>query len=152
MLEWQSIASSSVQSFPGLFLSVTPAHTTELCTWCVLCWQVLVDASKEAPTAVMPHLESLATRIQQMWEQGLLRQGEKVALYEGLMIAAAAGGAPLQAQLMNWLLQPLHDVWRSEAFLATLASPEAFAREYMTFEVAPDGSVVVGSRWVRRPM
>jgi exportin-5 len=123
-----------------------------MCTWCVLCWQVLVDASKEAATAVMPHLESLATRIQQMWEQGLLRQGEKVALYEGLMIAAAAGGAPLQAQLMNWLLQPLHDVWRSEAFLATLASPEAFAREYMAYEVVPDGSVVVGSRWVRRPM
>jgi hypothetical protein len=34
--------------------------------------------------------------------QGLLREGEKVSLYEGLMAAATSGGPELQTQLLEW--------------------------------------------------
>jgi len=72
-----------------------------------------------------------------------------VSLYEGLMAAATSGGPELQGQLLEWLLRPVHAKWGQPAWQATVESPAAFAREYMSFQVAPGVGVVIESRWVR---
>jgi hypothetical protein len=46
------------------------------CACCVL--QVMLNVAKEAPSAFLPHLEALVGRIQQLWDAGQLREGEKV--------------------------------------------------------------------------
>ncbi|KIY94428.1 hypothetical protein MNEG_13533 [Monoraphidium neglectum] len=112
--------------------------------------KVLLNCAKEAPAAFLPHLQPLVARVQQLWDQGVLRQGEKVSLYEGLMAAATSGGPELQGQLLEWLLRPVHAKWSRPEWRASLEGPAAFAREYMSFEVAPGGGVVVESRWGRR--
>lgn len=108
--------------------------------------QVLLGVAKEAPTAFLEHLQALVNSINSLWDQGLLREGEKSSLYEGLMAAASAGGLELQRQLLEWVLRRVHAKWTDATWLATLDSPEAFAREYLQFEVQADGSVVIGSR------
>jgi hypothetical protein len=44
----------------------------------VLLPQVMLNVAKEAPSAFLPHLEALVGRIQQLWDAGQLREGEKV--------------------------------------------------------------------------
>jgi hypothetical protein len=66
------------------------------------------------------------------------------------MAAATSGGPELQGQLLEWLLRPVHAKWSRPEWRASLEGPAAFAREYMSFEVAPGGGVVVESRWGRR--
>ena len=126
--------------------------------------KVLLHVAREAPGALLPHLQPLAARAQELWDQGRLREGERVSLYEGLMAAAAWGGAELQGQLLEWLLRPVHAKWTAPAWQAAVASPAAFAAEYMPFEQAAPaapgagaggagggaGGVVIGSaaqRW-----
>lgn len=38
----------------------------------------MLNIAKEAPSALLPHLEGLVGRIQQLWDAGQLREGEKV--------------------------------------------------------------------------
>lgn len=66
--------------------------------------QVLLNVVKEAPGACVPHLQPLVGRIHSLWEQGQLREGEKVAMYEGVMAAAAAGGPELQVRAVTYLI------------------------------------------------
>jgi hypothetical protein len=63
------------------------------------------------------------------------------------MAASTVGGPELQSQLLEWLLRPIHEKWGSAAWRAAVDGPEAFAREYMAFEVQPGGGVVIESRW-----
>jgi hypothetical protein len=39
----------------------------------------MLNVAKEAPSAFLPHLEALVGRIQQLWDAGQLREGEKVS-------------------------------------------------------------------------
>ncbi|KAF6261995.1 armadillo-type protein [Scenedesmus sp. NREL 46B-D3] len=111
--------------------------------------KVMLNVAKEAPSAFLPHLEALVGRIQQLWDAGQLREGEKVALHEGLMAAASGSDVQLQHQLLDWLLRPVHAKWSTQAWLGHLAGPAEFAAEYMQHEVQ-GAAVVVGSspqRW-----
>uniref|UniRef100_A0A383WPV4 Uncharacterized protein n=1 Tax=Tetradesmus obliquus TaxID=3088 RepID=A0A383WPV4_TETOB len=111
--------------------------------------KVMLNVAKEAPAAFLPHLEALAARVQQLWDAGQLREGEKVALHEGLMAAVSGCDVQLQHQLLDWLLRPVHAKWSAEAWLGHLAGPAEFAAEYMQHEVQGT-AVVVGSspqRW-----
>jgi exportin-5 len=109
--------------------------------------KVPLNAAKAAPQALVPHLPAVAQRAQALWDAGRLREGEKLALHEGLMHAAAAAGTPqMQAELLEHVLRPVRARWTDPAWLAGVASPEAFARTYVAIERAPDGSVAVGSR------
>ncbi|WIA43061.1 hypothetical protein OEZ86_009590 [Tetradesmus obliquus] len=107
--------------------------------------KVMLNVAKEAPAAFLPHLEALAARVQQLWDAGQLREGEKVALHEGLMAAVSGCDVQLQHQLLDWLLRPVHAKWSTEAWLGHLAGPAEFAAEYMQHEVQGT-AVVVGSR------
>jgi exportin-5 len=110
--------------------------------------KVPLNAAKAAPQALVPHLPAVAQRAQALWDAGRLREGERLALHEGLMHAAAAGaGSPrMQAELLEHVLRPVRARWTDPAWLAGVASPEAFAATYIALERAPDGSVAVGSR------
>jgi hypothetical protein len=46
---------------------------------CLCILQVMLNVAKEAPSAFLPHLEALVGRIQQLWDAGQLREGEKVS-------------------------------------------------------------------------
>ena len=80
-------------------LQVSLANSADGCRCCWL--QVLLNVVKEAPGACVPHLQPLVGRIHSLWEQGQLREGEKVAMYEGVMAAAAAGGPELQVGMRD---------------------------------------------------
>jgi exportin-5 len=109
--------------------------------------KVPLNAAKAAPQALVPHLPAVAARAQQLWDAGRLREGEKLALHEGLMAAASAAGPPqMQAELLEHVLRPVRARWTDQAWLAGVASPEAFAATYIAIERGPDGSVAVGSR------
>jgi hypothetical protein len=41
--------------------------------------QVMLNVAQEAPSAFLLHLEALVGRIQQLWDAGQLREGEKVS-------------------------------------------------------------------------
>lgn len=105
----------------------------------------MLNVAKEAPTAFLPHLEALVSKIQQLWDAGQLREGEKVALHEGLMAAVSACDVQLQHQLLQWLLRPVHAKWTDSRWLAHLESPGAFAGEYMQHKV-DGGNVSVLSK------
>ena len=109
--------------------------------------KVPLNAAKAAPSALVPHLPAVAARAQALWDAGRLREGERLALHEGLMAAAAGAGSPqMQAELLEHVLRPVRARWTDPAWLAGVASPEAFAATYVALERGPDGSVAVGSR------
>jgi hypothetical protein len=61
--------------------------------------QVVLSLAKAAPEAFAPHLEPLVLRIQELWQQGLLAEGERVAWCEGFLAAASGGGMAMQTQV-----------------------------------------------------
>ena len=58
-------------------------HDDELSLLLLLLLQVMLNVAKEAPAAFLPHLEALAARVQQLWDAGQLREGEKVRVVVG---------------------------------------------------------------------
>ncbi|KAG2429155.1 hypothetical protein HYH02_014190 [Chlamydomonas schloesseri] len=92
---------------------------------------VLLGLARAAPSALVPHLSALVTQIAAMWERGLLREGERVLLWEGLLAASAAGPPVLQAQLVKLIFEPIAQQWASPQWQATVASPQAFISSYM---------------------
>ncbi|EFJ50786.1 hypothetical protein VOLCADRAFT_88659, partial [Volvox carteri f. nagariensis] len=76
---------------------------------------VLLGLARAAPGALVPHLSALVTEISVLWERGLLREGERVLLWEGLLAAASA------------------------------ASPLAFVQAYMPLVPGVAGSAAAGS-------
>jgi hypothetical protein len=60
---------------------------------------VVLSLAKAAPEAFAPHLEPLVLRIQELWQQGLLAEGERVAWSEGFLAAASGGGMAMQTQV-----------------------------------------------------
>jgi hypothetical protein len=38
----------------------------------------MLNVAKDSPASFLPHLQGLAGMIQQLWESGQLREGEKV--------------------------------------------------------------------------
>ena len=45
--------------------------------------------------------EPLVSEVQKLWGQGLLREGERVLLWEGLLAASVAAGPTLEAQIVG---------------------------------------------------
>ena len=43
----------------------------------------IILLSQAAPSAFVPHLEVLVAEVQRLWDQGLIREGERVLLWEG---------------------------------------------------------------------
>ena len=63
--------------------------------------------AKVAASAMMPHLQVLGSRTQQLWDAGALRAGERATISEALVLAAASGPPETQAQvraLAQWQL------------------------------------------------
>ena len=51
------------------------------------------------PEVLTPHLQAIAARIQELWQQGLLRPAERNVLCEALLAAAPPADAALRAQV-----------------------------------------------------
>ncbi|KAG2446348.1 hypothetical protein HXX76_000935 [Chlamydomonas incerta] len=100
---------------------------------------VLLGLARAAPSALVPHLSALVTQIAAMWERGLLREGERVLLWEGLLAASAAGPPVLQAQLVKLIFEPIAQQWASPEWQATVASPQAFISSYMPLTPSAGG-------------
>lgn len=109
--------------------------------------KVLLTISKAVPQVVAPHLEALASQVQSMWSQGLIRQGERVHMFDGLLAASSVTPPAVQSQVLEWILRPVHKQWTDPTWLSHLQSPEVFIREYISFSVDPkSGGVSAGSR------
>jgi len=91
---------------------------------------VIVAYTKAAPTAFLPHLESLATQSQQLWDGGLIRPGEHNAIKEGI-VTAATSNEGMKASVLEFVLGPVRGEWLSEGFQASLASPEIFIKTFI---------------------
>ena len=61
--------------------------------------QVLVGLAKTCPRALAPHLAAMATKVQEMWQQGLLWAGERNVLCDGLVITAGTDSPSVQSQV-----------------------------------------------------
>ena len=55
--------------------------------------------AKTCPRALAPHLAAMATRVQEMWQQGLLWAGERNVLCDGLVITAGTDSPSVQSQV-----------------------------------------------------
>ncbi len=113
---------------------------------------VLLEYSKVAPQAFLPHLNGIAGRLNELWEAQQLRPGEKNAITEALLAASKAGPFELQANLTEWALAPVRAEWASSEFQGYLASPQAFLGYYVPVVVDPSvpGGVRIGcqaGRW-----
>ncbi|KAG7667885.1 hypothetical protein Ndes2526B_g01708 [Nannochloris sp. 'desiccata'] len=105
---------------------------------------VLLEYSKAAPQAFLPHLQGIAGRLNELWEAQQLRPGEKNAITEALLAASQAGSLELQASLSEWALAPVRAEWTSPEFQGCLASPQAFLGHYVP--VNADSSAPAGVR------
>lgn len=94
--------------------------------------------TKACPEAFLQHLEALASRVRELWDQGRIRAGEKNALQEAVVGAARAGSPQLQASVVEWVLAEVRAEWATPAWQAHLASPQAFMAAYTPVE--PDGA------------
>ena len=113
---------------------------------------VLLEYSKAAPQAFLPHLQGIAGRLNELWEAQQLRPGEKNAITEALLAASQAGSLELQASLSEWALAPVRAEWTSTEFQGYLASPQAFLGHYVPLiaDSSAPGGVLVGcqaGRW-----
>jgi len=106
----------------------------------------VVTLAKTAPAAFAPYLEALVTEISKLWERGLLREGERVMLWEGLLAASSAATPAIQAQVVQYILSPIHAVWTDPAWLQSMSSPLAFVQRFMPVESNSQGMVTVGAR------
>ena len=82
--------------------------------------------SREARSGLAQHLQSLAQKVQGMWQQGVLRHGERNALYESLVVIATAGGEGEVQNVVSWLVAPLQQEWTSPAWQQGLLSVAQF--------------------------
>jgi hypothetical protein len=57
---------------------------------------VLSTYTRHAPEAFLPHLEALAARTTELWDGGMIRAGERNALYDGILGAVRVGTPQLQ--------------------------------------------------------
>lgn len=69
--------------------------------------QVLVGLAKTCPRALAPHLAAIATRVQEMWQQGLLWAGERNVLCDGLVITAGTDSPSVQSQVGSQPCSPM---------------------------------------------
>lgn len=113
---------------------------------------VLLEYSKAAPEAFLPHLQGIAGRLNELWAARQLRPGERNAITEALLAASQAGSLELQTSLSEWALAPVRAEWTSTEFQGYLASPQAFLGHYVPVNAdstAP-GGVRIGcqaGRW-----
>ncbi|KAL4423234.1 hypothetical protein ABPG77_000026 [Micractinium sp. CCAP 211/92] len=94
--------------------------------------------TRACPEAFLQHLEALASRIKELWDQGRIRAGEKNALQEAVVGAVCAAPPQLQASVVEWVLAEVRAEWATPAWQARLASPQAFMEAYTPVE--PDGA------------
>ncbi|MEW5319093.1 MAG: hypothetical protein WDW38_010263 [Sanguina aurantia] len=118
----------------------------------------VVTLAKAAPAAFAPHLQSLVADIQRLYDAGALREGEKVLLWEGLLMASRVAGLLVQSQMVEWVFSPMHDAWLSPNFLTTLSSPQMLLSTFLPLEretagpnvaAADAGALVIGARGPR---
>eukprot|EP00891_Asterochloris_glomerata_P003358 jgi/Astpho2/3358/Aster-x1142 len=92
---------------------------------------VLVGLAKTCPRALAPHLAAIATRVQEMWQQGLLWAGERNVLCDGLVITAGTDSPSVQSQVVCWVLSSVKTDWESPEWQQRWASPAAFASTFL---------------------
>ncbi|GAX73215.1 hypothetical protein CEUSTIGMA_g668.t1 [Chlamydomonas eustigma] len=107
---------------------------------------VVVALAKAAPSSLAPYLEALVVEIQKLWDQSLIREGEKVLLWEGILAASVAAGPPMQAQILGYILAPVASQWNQPEWRQGLASTHAFANKYLPVQQQGPGSYVLGAR------
>jgi exportin-5 len=113
---------------------------------------VLLEYSKAAPQAFLPHLDGIGQRLNELWELRQLRPGERNAITEALLGASQAGSLELQTSLTEWALAPVRAEWASPEFQGYVASPQAFLAYYVpvTVDSSAPGGVRIGcqaGRW-----
>eukprot|EP00798_Chlamydomonas_sp_ICE-L_P025268 gene25268-10923_t len=94
----------------------------------------LVALAKASPAAFAPHLEPLVVEILKLWDKGLLLEGERVLLWEGLLLASGCAGPAAQAQMVEGIFTPMHASWTSASFRQAIASPLAFVQHFLPIE------------------
>ncbi|GLI64319.1 hypothetical protein VaNZ11_007546 [Volvox africanus] len=103
---------------------------------------VLLGLARAAPGALVPHLSALVAEISGLWERGLLREGERVLLWEGLLAASSAASPHTQSQLVELIFRPIAEQWSSAEWQAAVASPQAFVEAYMP--LVPSAAAAAG--------
>ncbi|GIL52037.1 hypothetical protein Vafri_7993 [Volvox africanus] len=103
---------------------------------------VLLGLARAAPGALVPHLSALVAEISGLWERGLLREGERVLLWEGLLAASSAASPHTQSQLVELIFRPIAEQWSSAEWQAAVASPLAFVQAYMP--LVPSAAAAAG--------
>lgn len=114
------------------------------------------NLAKSAPAAFVPHLGTLVAEVQSLWAQGLLREGERVLIWEALLSSAVAAGPEAQSQVLAHILAPMASQWGDAAWRQKIASPQAFAASFLTLTTSTTeatigsmGQVSLGSRGER---
>lgn len=93
-----------------------------------------------APAAFVPHLELLASRVQQALTAQQLRLGERNVLAEALLAAAVGTDETVMAQVLEWVLAGVRSDWTSAAFLSSLANPGSFVATYIHAQMDVQGN------------
>jgi exportin-5 len=87
---------------------------------------ILSLASKdEAAKALCQHLTPLMEQIQRMWQQGVLRPGEKNALYEAVLVISATCGYEQQQKTLEWLWSETCQRWSNPQWQESCLSDSA---------------------------
>ena len=97
------------------------------------------NLAKSAPAAFVPLLGPLVAEVQSLWAQGLLREGERVLIWEALLSSAVAAGPEAQSQVLAHILSPMAAQWTDASWRQKIATPQAFAASFLSLTPSPLG-------------
>lgn len=92
---------------------------------------VFLDYCKFCQEGFLPHVESIAGKVTQLYESGRLRPGERNSIVEGLVIACTAGTIDQQETVINWSLASIKSAWTTNAVQQTISTIQNFVATYL---------------------
>eukprot|EP00889_Picochlorum_renovo_P004980 jgi/Picre1/32010/NNA_007358.t1 len=92
---------------------------------------VFLDYCKFCQEGFLPHVESIAGKVTQLYESGRLRPGERNSIVEGLVIACTAGTIDQQETVINWSLASIKSSWMSSSVQQTISTVQNFVATYL---------------------
>lgn len=92
---------------------------------------VFLDYCKFCQEGFLPHVESIAGKVTQLYESGRLRPGERNSIVEGLVIACTAGTIDQQETVINWSLASIKSSWMSSSAQQTISTVQNFVATYL---------------------
>jgi hypothetical protein len=92
---------------------------------------VFLDYAKVCPDGFLSYLEDIAGNVNQLYESGRIRPGERNILIEGVLASSLAGTPHLQETVIDWSLQLTKESWSSIKVHQSIMNVENFIKTYL---------------------